>query len=72
MNRADHLAWAKTRAFEHIDLGNPINALDSFTSDLSKHDYLKTHSGIELTFMLQVNGHLTDLNEVRRHIESFN
>lgn len=37
MTRAEHLAWAKTRAFEYLDQNSPALASASITCDLVKH-----------------------------------
>lgn len=37
-SRSDHLAWAKARAIEYIDLGQPHLAIAFMLSDLGKHD----------------------------------
>ena len=37
MTPGEHLAWAKDRADRYITDGDPINALASMLSDLSKH-----------------------------------
>lgn len=37
MNRAEHLAWAKTRALEFLDRGEVAQTSATLMSDLSKH-----------------------------------
>ncbi len=37
MTRAEHLAWAKSRALELVDAGELHQAVASMISDLSKH-----------------------------------
>ena len=72
MTRAEHLAWAKTRALEYVDNGDLTSALASMMSDLQKHPELEGHTGIQLGAMLMVNGHLNDTRKVRDFIEGFN
>lgn len=36
-SRAEHLAWAKTRALEYLENGDVADAIASLASDLSKH-----------------------------------
>jgi hypothetical protein len=38
MTRAEHMVWAKARAIEYIDAGDPVQAASSLISDLVKHD----------------------------------
>lgn len=38
--REQHLAWAKARALEYLDMREPALAAASFTSDLNKHQGL--------------------------------
>jgi hypothetical protein len=33
---AEHFAWARTRALEYLDLGDPVGAMGSLVSDLGK------------------------------------
>jgi len=40
-------------------------------SDLSKHDELKNHKGIEMGVMLMLVGNLRTPRDVRRFIEGF-
>lgn len=37
MTRAEHMQWAKDRAFGFLDDGDAINALASFRVDIAKH-----------------------------------
>jgi len=39
----DHLEWARTRALEYLDRGDPNGALGSFLSDLNKHSGTRGH-----------------------------
>lgn len=63
--RAQHIQFAKTRALEYVDLGQPQTALDSLTSDLRKHPETADHQGLELMAMLQYRGHLRTTADVR-------
>ena len=38
MNRDEHLAWCKRRAFEYVEIGDVQGAITSLMSDLTKHD----------------------------------
>jgi hypothetical protein len=40
VTRAEHLAWAKQRAFEYVEAGDLSQAVTSYLSDLSKHEDL--------------------------------
>ena len=59
MTRAGHLQWAKDRAKEYIDIGDTVQAHASFMSDMSKHEELAEHKGIELGMMLLLSGNLS-------------
>lgn len=72
MNRAEHLAWAKTRALEYVGLGDLTGALASFISDLGKHDELRGHPAIHLAALLMSSGHLKTADDVRKLIEGCN
>lgn len=67
--RAEHLAWAKERALEYVDAGDPVNALASLQSDLRKHPETADHQGLELGAMLAFGGQLTTPAQVREWIE---
>lgn len=49
-----------------------MQAITSMMSDLTKHDELKDHIGIQLGMGLLMVGALKDTNEVRKFIEGFN
>lgn len=72
MTAKEHLAWAKERAVAYLDVGDRGNAWASFVSDLRKHPETNNHSGIELGFLLLLNGHLSTTTAMREHIEGFN
>jgi hypothetical protein len=69
MTRAEHLAWAKTRALNYVD--DPEQAVASMGSDLGKHDELSGHPGIQLGFMELLAGTMRGREAVRRWIEGF-
>jgi hypothetical protein len=70
MNRSEHLAWAKQRALEYLDIDNLPLAVSSMVSDLRKHDEL----GCPVEYsVLGMNAAMTgDTDEVRHWIEGFN
>ena len=72
MTQDEHLEWAKKRALEYLDAGDPQNAFTSMMSDLSKHPDLKNHAGIRIGvgFML-LPGWINNTNELRRWIVGF-
>ncbi len=72
MNRAEHLAWAKTRAIQYANQGDTAGAIASITSDLQSHPETKDHAALGLMMMLALNGHLNTPVEVRTFIEGFN
>lgn len=69
-NRAEHLAWCKSRALVYIDAGNIQEAFASMTRDLQEHPETRNHVGIELGMMLLMS--VPTLDEMRRFIEGFN
>lgn len=75
MTRHEHLAWAKTRALEYVDLGRAEDAFRSFTSDLLKFDG-RMYETEQFRFMMQegqsilLNG--SDPERMRRWIEGCN
>jgi hypothetical protein len=71
MDRAEHLAWCKTRALEYLDAGNVTEAFTSMLSDMGKHPETEGHAGILLGVMLSAGGFM-DAGECRRWIEGFN
>jgi hypothetical protein len=68
-SRNEHLAWCKKRALEYLPR-DPLNAMTSMMSDLSKHPELKNHAGLEIAPMFY--GAHNDPDAVRRWIEGFN
>ncbi len=71
MTRSEHLAWAKKRALEYLP-HKPGEAFSSMCSDLHSHEYLRTHSGIQMGMTLLLLGVLKDPEKVREWIEGFN
>ena len=69
MTRDEHLAWCKKRALEYLP-GNPLEAMTSMMSDLTKHPELKNHVGLRIAPMFY--GAHDDSAAVRRWIEGFN
>lgn len=69
MNRAEHIAWAKGRAIEYVEAGDPANAWSSLVSDLRKHPETREHAAIELGAMLAMAGHLSTVPQVRDFIK---
>ena len=69
MNRGEHLEWAKQRALAYLP-HDPVNAMSSMMSDLSKHPELKDHVGLQIAPMFF--GTHNDATRVRRWIEGFN
>ena len=70
--RQEHIEWAKTRAYEYLDLNQPQNALDSLLSDLTKHPETKEHSAVQLGMSLRIFGGLSTAQDVRRFIDGVN
>lgn len=73
MNRAEHMAWAKTRALELVDQGDLVGAFASFTSDLGKHPECENalRLQMELGAAQLVAGHLATTPDMRHWIEGF-
>jgi hypothetical protein len=69
MSREEHLAWAKQRALEYLPR-DPLEAMTSMMSDLTKHPDLKNHVGLRIAPMFY--GAHGDPVAVRRWIEGFN
>jgi hypothetical protein len=67
MNRKEHLEWTKQRCFEYLDNGDLQQAIASFMSDMSKHDDLKDHIGLQLLFI-----HSSNIAEFMRFVDGFN
>jgi hypothetical protein len=68
MNRAQHLAWCKTRALEYVEAGNIQEAIASMLSDLSKHP--ETQKSADLGFMLSLS--VRTERDARKFVEGFN
>lgn len=72
MPREEYLEWAKTRALEYLDQGDPTQAFTSMLSDMRKHPELENHAGnrIGVGFMM-LPGWITNPVEVRRWIVGY-
>lgn len=69
MKRDEHLAWAKERALAYLP-GDPVNAMTSMMSDLTKHPDLANHIGLQIAPKFY-GGHTNPI-EVRKWIVGFN
>jgi len=67
--RAKHLHWCKTRAFEYLDKGDIMLAWASFASDMSKNKETEDHMALN-PFMAQL--YIGSVREMRNFIEGFN
>lgn len=72
MTRAEHLQWAKDRAIEYCDAGNPFDAFASFQSDMNKHDELRGHVALPLMGQMLAGGMLNTPPQMKKFIEDFN
>ena len=68
--RKEHLDWCKERALEYVDADDLINAVNSMTSDLSKHP--ETNGTWELMLLGMYDANRGDKEAVRRWINGFN
>lgn len=66
--REEHLEWAKQRALEYLP-GDPLQAMNSMMSDLTKHEELRNHVGLRIAPMFY--GAHNDPSAVRQWIEGF-
>ncbi len=71
MTRAEHLAWAKSRALEYVEMGDLNAAFMSLVSDLRKHPDTEGHAGLALGAMLYGAGQLDTPKAMREHIEGY-
>jgi hypothetical protein len=69
ITRDEHLEWAKKRALEYLPQ-DPLEAITSMMSDLTKHPELKNHIGLRIAPMYY--GAHNDQDAVRRWISGFN
>ena len=73
MTRKEHLEWAKARALEYLDAGDPAQGFTSMLSDLHKHPELENHVGVRMGVMFMLlPGWISNPQEVRRWIVGFN
>lgn len=71
MTREEHLEWARKRALEYLNRdNNPVEAMTSMMSDLTKHPELKNHVGLRIAPMFY--GAHKDPVIVRKWILGFN
>lgn len=72
-SRAEHLQWCKGRAKAFLP-GDPGQAFASMMSDLSKHEELSSHCGIEMGTMLMATtpGWTKDASAIGEFIDGFN
>lgn len=70
--RIEHLAWAKARALEYVELGELRHALNSLISDLRKHPETESHIAIELGYKLWIIGDLQTAEQMREFINQSN
>jgi hypothetical protein len=72
MPRDEHLEWAKKRALEYVDAGDPRQGFTSMLSDMGKHPELENHVGntIGVGFMC-LPGWIDNPYEVRRWIVGY-
>jgi hypothetical protein len=71
MDRAEHLAWCKTRALDYVDRGDLDGAIKSMMSDVQKHDATRNHPGLILGLGMFLLKRLNSA-EVRDFITGFN
>jgi hypothetical protein len=69
MTRDEHLAWAKRQALSYLPQ-DPLEAMTSMMSDLTKHPELKNHLGLRIAPMFY--GAHNDPVAVRKWIQGFN
>ena len=69
MTRTEHVAWAKARALEYVEMGDPAQAYASLASDLGKHAETSGHAAIELGIGLLMIGDLRTAAKMREFVE---
>jgi hypothetical protein len=72
MNRSEHLQWCKDRAMEYVNTNDPVQAVASFMSDMSKHTETADHPALELMSMLLFSNKLNTCKEVEDFVLGFN
>lgn len=70
MSRAEHLEWAKNRALEYVDAGDPRSAITSLMSDLGKHPGTASEAKALVSLAMHALAQGTD-KEVREFIMGF-
>lgn len=71
ITRDEHLAFCKKRALEYWERGEYLEAVTSMMSDLSKHDELKNHPGLQIGSMMFMSKMYQDRDFVFRFIDGF-
>jgi len=71
MTREEYLDWAKNRAIEYINQGEPHKGFISMLTDLNNHEKLKNHGGFKTVFYKKPGWTKNEL-EVRNWVMSFN
>lgn len=72
MNRPGHLQWCKDRALKYAEVGDFIEAFNSFQSDMNKHEETKNHIALELGTMLYFTNQLNTKKAMISWINGFN
>jgi hypothetical protein len=73
MTRDEHLECAKQRALKYWEVGDYIQAVTSMMSDLSKHEELRNHAGLQIgTMWFLAPAMHQDRDFVHRFIVGFN
>jgi hypothetical protein len=70
MTRDEHLAWARERALEYLEAGDPASAIGSMISDLGKHEETRSLSLDRYAEAVDAAA-AADTEAVRRWIEAF-
>lgn len=71
MDRESHLQWCKDRAIKYCEIGDNNQAMNSFISDMRKHEETEDHGAIELLFQMAFMGHLEG-GKMKEFINGFN
>lgn len=71
MTRQEHLKWAKDRALEYVAQDDVAAAWASFSSDMCKHEELRSHPALRLVSQMVFGGRVTTADQIRREIDGF-
>ena len=63
LTRKEHVDQSKARALEYVEINDLANAINSLSSDLSKHPETRDHGAIELSIRLMLFGSLNTTEE---------